>query len=134
MRAISSFNSRTPGGVRRSRGAFPTHSGRRFNSRTPGGVRLGKGDGKNTTRSVSIHAPREGCDPFPLIIFFSLYTFQFTHPGRGATTKYDKRKTLSRVSIHAPREGCDDAETIFELGNFVSIHAPREGCDGFEVS
>ena len=33
--------------------------------------------------------------------------FQFTHPGRGATTYEIARCTDIRVSIHAPREGCD---------------------------
>ena len=35
--------------------------------------------------------------------------FQFTHPGRGATTKRAKRHISQSVSIHAPREGCDQA-------------------------
>ena len=63
-------------------------------------------------------------------------TFQFTHPGRGATppqvptnghaTRFnsrtpggvrqglaDRRHALRRVSIHAPREGCDaDAQVL----------------------
>ena len=58
--------------------------------------------------SVSIHAPREGCDRCPPLL------------QRGAGV----------VSIHAPREGCDprgDDELARLL--FVSIHAPREGCD-----
>ena len=36
--------------------------------------------------------------------------FQFTHPGRGATTGRIGRHQTHRVSIHAPREGCDDME------------------------
>ncbi len=55
--------------------------------------------------------------------------FQFTHPGRGATTQTSVIHSLGRVSIHAPREGCDSV--IHSLGREagVSIHAPREGCD-----
>ena len=33
--------------------------------------------------------------------------FQFTHPGRGATTILKGRYATIDVSIHAPREGCD---------------------------
>ena len=33
--------------------------------------------------------------------------FQFTHPGRGATTSEHGLTTIWQVSIHAPREGCD---------------------------
>ena len=102
-----SFNSRTPGGVRRSnRGLLTytrqfqfTHPGRGatslplacppagqgFNSRTPGGVRPHYGVDVPRGRGVSIHAPREGCDSNRRI-------------GSG---------DLSTVSIHAPREGCD---------------------------
>ena len=36
-------------------------------------------------RLVSIHAPREGCDECRERLFDSPSTFQFTHPGRGAT-------------------------------------------------
>ena len=60
----SSFNSRTPGGVRRSAGRPPSTGGRGFNSRTPGGVRL------------------LGSTQYDL-----LQEFQFTHPGRGATSR-----------------------------------------------
>ena len=34
--------------------------------------------------------------------------FQFTHPGRGATTMEAAEINRTIVSIHAPREGCDD--------------------------
>ena len=33
--------------------------------------------------------------------------FQFTHPGRGATSEQPTPKERDTVSIHAPREGCD---------------------------
>ena len=55
------FNSRTPGGVRPRSASLLTRS-HSFNSRTPGGVRLSVG----YTRKVG-------------------KSFQFTHPGRGAT-------------------------------------------------
>ena len=35
---------------------------------------------------VSIHAPREGCDATAGATALSTVEFQFTHPGRGATT------------------------------------------------
>ena len=123
------FNSRTPGGVRRV--AERIHSILLcFNSRTPGGVRLPFGGRSRLLRSVSIHAPREGCDtPAPAVgataVNVSIHApregcdktegvrwdnmikFQFTHPGRGATHGPNKVRAYLLVSIHAPREGCD---------------------------
>ena len=58
-------------------------------------------------QAVSIHAPREGCDPMMSCMVNSAQVFQFTHPGRGATFKTSLSLPRCRVSIHAPREGCD---------------------------
>ena len=148
---VSSFNSRTPGGVRRlSAGTTGCRGG--FNSRTPGGVR-----------------------PFRKPVANEVLKFQFTHPGRGATPQPRHAKVMGYVSIHAPREGCDSrvpptcqglrgfnsrtpggvrqlkAAPVLQHNEFqfthpgrgategrrtiinsvnVSIHAPREGCDG----
>ena len=101
-----------------------------FNSRTPGGVRL----------AASSVAEAQT-------------TFQFTHPGRGATRLCEEgAEDLLEVSIHAPREGCDQDKRPYRLFTrgfnsrtpggvrldridvllyvkVVSIHAPREGCD-----
>ena len=55
-----------------------------FNSRTPGGVRRG----------------RVPLNPVGV-------AFQFTHPGRGATSLIITQMGDRCVSIHAPREGCD---------------------------
>ena len=78
--------------------------------------------------------------------------FQFTHPGKGATSESDREAYLMVVSIHAPWEGCDmkpkKSSSILPRFQFthpgkgatmplqllgvllqVSIHAPWEGCD-----
>ena len=145
-----------------------------FNSRTPGGVRLDGFGQAHFNNLVSIHAPREGCDValspprshppcfnsrtpggvrlLRVLAIISCHMFQFTHPGRGATTHVHPGERLRHVSIHAPREGCDCAShtrqsslscfnsrtpggvrlgraTLLRPKNGVSIHAPREGCD-----
>ena len=57
-----------------------------FNSRTLGRVRLRLLPGAQTAVVVSIHAPWEGCDRNPFSPFFAPLLFQFTHPGKGATS------------------------------------------------
>ena len=78
------FNSRTPGGVRLNDTEEIERGDTSFNSRTPGGVRL-----------VNIRSRDRAI------------TFQFTHPGRGATIDGWSSNINISVSIHAPREGCD---------------------------
>ena len=56
--------------------------------------------------SVSIHAPRVGCD-------YVNYIKEF----------------FGVVSIHAPRVGCDIVKITIVIDEQVSIHAPRVGCD-----
>ena len=145
------FNSRTPGGVRPTTQVVGIWDLIRFNSRTPGGVRPNMRRTSERICTVSIHAPREGCDspkplPSPRLQSFnsrtpggvrliakvrreSRATFQFTHPGRGATVHYHSTLLFVTVSIHAPREGCDIILIAKSLTPRVSIHAPREGCD-----
>ena len=78
-----------------------------FNSRTPGGVRLEFLSLRAACTSVSIHAPREGCDIYQRGQSSHYRQFQFTHPGRGATPSGGRPWLFWSVSIHAPREGCD---------------------------
>ena len=61
--------------------------------------------------SVSIHAPWEGCDADYPIGIVVVYTFQFTHPGKGATNtslqggileKSFNSRTLGRVRPDYP--------------------------------
>ena len=55
---------------------------------------------------ISIHAPREGCDPGSLERL-TAPEFQSTHPARGATPLRPPAPPPTWISIHAPREGCD---------------------------
>ena len=127
--AKQSFNSRTPGGVRRFHSVVESLKYGGFNSRTPGGVRPAISFDQVARKTVSIHAPREGCDSLQ-----------------------QPAQRVRKVSIHAPREGCDEVGLLecsrdegfnsrtpggVRLGAasrplwvpLVSIHAPREGCD-----
>ena len=79
---------------------------------------------------VSIHAPRERCDYLQNQLISSQVQFQFTHPGRGATSFPFPPGRPQKVSIHAPRERCDISTLVVRLSQIVvSIHAPRERCD-----
>ena len=55
-------------------------------------------------RSVSIHAPREGCDGVLLFLRATL-RFQFTHPGRGATDAYRELQERLKFQFTHPGRG-----------------------------
>ena len=78
-----------------------------FNPRTPGGVRHWILTTYTITLSISIHAPRVGCDLIGGL-----------------------KMGGSPISIHAPRVGCDTASALQYAWLIISIHAPRVGCDG----
>ena len=78
---------------------------------------------------VSIHAPREGCD-FAVCFVCSASAFQFTHPGRGATSVGRiYRLTSERFQFTHPGRGATYVYNKVYSECAVSIHAPREGCD-----
>ena len=101
--------------------------------------------------SISIHAPREGCDEIVTDVR-QRAVISIHAPREGCDQKRAPAWTLLSISIHAPREGCDRCDTIGAgiAGGFqsthpvrdatvkytayafhiaISIHAPREGCD-----
>ena len=152
LRRKRSFNSRTPGGVRPQRTRYVyasadvfqfTHPGRGatrprlfgrgrhpcFNSRTPGGVRHRRGGQGRREQGVSIHAPREGCDSLKISTSYPRSQFQFTHPGRGATSVADIRTYQCKFQFTHPGRGATTEEIERGDTRIVSIHAPREGCD-----
>ena len=123
----SGFNSRTLGRVRLKVVNIIVF-GLCFNSRTLGRVRLRRA-WYSAILDVSIHAPWEGCDQRErprrwtshrfnsrtlgrvrrgvLLAGMVDVGFQFTHPGKGATSFVAIRVNSCDVSIHAPWEGCD---------------------------
>ena len=56
---------------------------------------------------ISIHAPRVGCDVSPANADIRDAEFQSTHPVWGATHKHSPVAAGPEISIHAPRVGCD---------------------------
>ena len=82
-----------------------------FNSRTLGRVRRGLLRLATRLIGVSIHAPWEGCDTREQLIALAEFMFQFTHPGKGATSfhrcievkcfRFNSR-TLGRVRPRPP--------------------------------
>ena len=151
-----SFNPRTPRGVRPGLDC-PKVINYRFQSTHPARGATGQQEDYHLDQQVSIHAPREGCDSFPLVsplcvICFNPRTprgvrpwcaptaqagilFQSTHPARGATGAVPAASAGAwAISIHAPREGCDFEHNEIHVHTAISIHAPREGCDSVTAS
>ena len=80
-------------------------------------------------RHVSIHAPREGCDYQHQALLRPSEKFQFTHPGRGATSDNEHRYTPKEFQFTHPGRGATQPTCSPRAMQMVSIHAPREGCD-----
>ena len=83
-----------------------------FNSRTPGGVRLAAAAARLAALRVSIHAPREGCDQDTTKTIQINKTFQFTHPGRGATWTADGKEDLFVFQFTHPGRGATHREEL----------------------
>ena len=146
------FNSRTLGRVRHSADKRQYRNYSSFNSRTLGRVRLSQRMTLSMSRTVSIHAPWEGCDTFFSTASLSglrfqfthpgkgatslLYArsdqflmFQFTHPGKGATLHNEERNRGGQFQFTHPGKGATLPKSDERAAPNVSIHAPWEGCD-----
>ena len=76
------------------------------------------------TTGISIHAPREGCDLLPITIFLGFLNFNPRTP-RGVRPRFRRRGSPScYISIHAPREGCDKSQTLAS-SFFIAHFNPR---------
>ena len=95
----------------------------------PGRGATGKSYSELQDLSVSIHAPREGCDLFLPPSAAIIPCFNSRTPGGVRHVSINDCRYLAVVSIHAPREGCDLHRLSLRHSTSVSIHAPREGCD-----
>ncbi len=101
-----------------------------FNSRTPCGVRPTRGRSMGDVLFVSIHAPRVGCDFDYRGDKSQNQLFQFTHPVWGATSfNLLCLQLLSSFNSRTPCGVRQMVQTIVGAMLEVSIHAPRVGCD-----
>ena len=100
----------------------------KFQFTHPGRGATLEGAGSSFWSSVSIHAPREGCDSTLAQNKF-IDEFQFTHPGRGATLVRVFSVPASVFQFTHPGRGATIALLYRSAKGGVSIHAPREGCD-----
>ena len=80
--------------------------------------------------NISIHAPREGCDSLTAMSLSESTVISIHAPREGCDKPWPLAIRSRKISIHAPREGCDHlTDTIAQTRIVISIHAPREGCD-----
>ncbi len=144
------FNPRTPCGVRPWRPPDGHRSGD-FNPRTPCGVRPPAPPPGCPGGSISIHAPRVGCDKAMGSGSTDTQEFQSTHPVWGATGMdrltelHYKFQSTHPVwgatafgdtvyggqlfqSTHPVWGATDPIPWVYEM-DCISIHAPRVGCD-----
>ena len=101
-----------------------------FNPRTPCGVRLSMMSWLRSDSSISIHAPRVGCDETAAPTVNSLSKFQSTHPVWGAT--HFSAWAWACSLYFNPRTPCGVRPRRWwgHSGRWwISIHAPRVGCD-----
>ena len=117
------FNPRTPRGVRRSRRPRDT-GGHYISIHAPREGCDPEGGRAILTTGISIHAPREGCDLLPITIFLGFLNFNPRTP-RGVRPRFRRRGSPScYISIHAPREGCDKSQTLAS-SFFIAHFNPR---------
>ena len=80
--------------------------------------------------SISIHAPREGCDWAAGWILPTQSPFQSTHPVRGATgSHFLNLGGRGKFQSTHPVRGATILRILWPMPLKISIHAPREGCD-----
>ena len=128
-KVVIHFNPRTPCGVRRVSTSIRFPSWSYFNPRTPCGVRHAWPATGQTRYSISIHAPRVGCDDGWAMCPQCGKDF---NPRTPCGVRH-RRTGLGRGDCHFnPRTPCGVrlySGWIIKRGFKISIHAPRVGCD-----
>ena len=82
--------------------------------------------------SISIHAPRAGCDP---LRFVSHSMFSYFNPRTPCGVRLQTIKCIGVRRDFNPRTPCGVRRICFvsfKRYSQISIHAPRAGCDFFE--
>ena len=70
--------------------------------------------------------PGKGATTSGFLYTLPIVAFQFTHPGKGATSAWLFHCTDKQVSIHAPWEGCD-GNRLAQLPDFVKFQFTHPG-------
>ncbi len=111
-----------------------TYSGY-FNPRTPRGVRRQGANLPVIAMSISIHAPREGCDTrCPSVPTPSSYFNPRTPRGVRRTGSTLVMRAPCNFNPRTPR-GVRQLRMAFQVQKlYISIHAPREGCDVWHLA
>ena len=120
------FNPRTPCGVRRSIVLKRLWFCLNFNPRTPCGVRRFRCIFNSKSNSISIHAPRAGCDNFTTLVESSAINFNPRTPcGVRPAPGIGRAPWASFQSTH-PVRGATCAKAIIAAGiKFQSTHPVR---------
>ena len=92
-------------------------------------MRLPPVSSSSSYQAVSIHAPWEGCDSLLTLGVSISLMFQFTHPGKGATSLSEMAVASVSFQFTHPGKGATAHEVEALRLQLVSIHAPWEGCD-----
>ena len=123
------FNPRTPRGVRQGPSGRCSRDSDNFNPRTPRGVRPRPPPSLCHSQSISIHAPREGCDVSFMSINSSSGAFQSTHPARGATVAAGKLLSINIFQSTHPARGATANFTKEQrvcLAQFAYLHKGKK--------
>ena len=97
-----------------------------FNPRTPRGVRPDAKCFMGSALMISIHAPREGCDPSQRTARLYAGYFNPRTPRGVRRMAAQILRGFSIISIHTPREGCDELiQTFGDLDEDFNPHTPR---------
>ena len=99
-----------------------------FNPRTPCGVRHGTAEETVYAWSFQSTHPLRGATLAAKDAKIA-EQFQSTHPLRGATSACCSALFGESISIHAPLAGCDCVQDDMCYNKGISIHAPLAGCD-----
>ena len=81
---------------------------------------------------ISIHAPREGSDPFSYCVHVQLFKFLSTLPVRGATPARRVYSMPWKFLSTLPVRGATMRPGSSFWTRTISIHAPREGSDSWQ--
>ena len=105
-----------------------------FNSRSPSGLRRASSKTKLAKMTVSIHAAQAGCDTLATSQGSTQVSFNSRSPSGLRQVVAIQLIYSADVSIHAAQAGCDYGGISRTFLRSVSIHAAQAGCDTLQTT